>query len=65
MHYWSLEKLRQRLELMREMYRNEAEQASPLQSPDFPGHADHGPENRPIHPRFLPSFTVVIVSFTF
>jgi len=50
---------------MREMYRNEAEQASPLQSPDFPGHADHGPENRPIHPRFLPSFTVVIVSFTF
>ncbi|XP_074031965.1 kinesin family member unc-104 isoform X1 [Leptinotarsa decemlineata] len=32
-HYWSLEKLRQRLELMREMYHNEAEM-SPT-SPDY------------------------------
>lgn len=32
-HYWTLEKLRQRLELMREMYHNEAE-LSPT-SPDF------------------------------
>lgn len=32
-HYWSLEKLRQRLELMREMYHNEAE-LSPT-SPDY------------------------------
>ncbi|CAG9857792.1 unnamed protein product [Phyllotreta striolata] len=33
-HYWSLDKLRQRLELMREMYHNEAEAASPT-SPDY------------------------------
>jgi kinesin family protein 1 len=32
-HYWSLDKLRQRLELMREMYHNEAEM-SPT-SPDY------------------------------
>ncbi|XP_030745342.1 kinesin-like protein unc-104 isoform X3 [Sitophilus oryzae] len=32
-HYWSLDKLRQRLELMREMYHNEAEM-SPM-SPDY------------------------------
>ena len=36
-HCWILNKLRQRLDLMREMCRNEAETTSPLQSPGGSG----------------------------
>jgi len=47
-HFWSLEKLRQRLELMREMYQNEAE-VSPS-SPDVVG--DHANGSDPFYDRF-------------
>ena len=59
-HYWSLNKLRQRLELMREMYRNEAE-ASPINSPEFGADSSSNSSitgNDPFYDRF-PWFRLV------
>ncbi|XP_035898550.1 kinesin-like protein unc-104 isoform X2 [Anopheles stephensi] len=59
-HYWSLEKLRQRLELMREMYHNEAE-LSPT-SPDYNVESLTGGD--PFYDRF-PWFRMVGRSFVY
>nr|XP_036231160.1 kinesin-like protein unc-104 isoform X10 [Bactrocera oleae] len=59
-HYWSLEKLRQRLELMREMYHNEAE-LSPT-SPDYNVESLTGGD--PFYDRF-PWFRMVGRSFIY
>uniref|UniRef100_A0A1I8MI82 Kinesin-like protein unc-104 n=1 Tax=Musca domestica TaxID=7370 RepID=A0A1I8MI82_MUSDO len=59
-HYWSLEKLRQRLELMREMYHNEAE-LSPS-SPDYNVESLTGGD--PFYDRF-PWFRMVGRSFVY
>ncbi|XP_037953278.1 kinesin-like protein unc-104 isoform X4 [Teleopsis dalmanni] len=59
-HYWSLEKLRQRLELMREMYHNEAE-LSPT-SPDYNVESLTGSD--PFYDRF-PWFRMVGRSFIY
>ncbi|XP_037888422.1 kinesin-like protein unc-104 isoform X12 [Glossina fuscipes] len=59
-HYWSLEKLRQRLELMREMYHNEAE-LSPT-SPDHNVESLTGGD--PFYDRF-PWFRMVGRSFVY
>ncbi|XP_070134532.1 kinesin-like protein unc-104 isoform X1 [Drosophila bipectinata] len=59
-HYWSLEKLRQRLELMREMYHNEAEM-SPT-SPDYNVESLTGGD--PFYDRF-PWFRMVGRSFIY
>ncbi|XP_076244212.1 kinesin family member unc-104 isoform X7 [Calliopsis andreniformis] len=59
-HYWTLDKLRQRLELMREMYHNEAE-LSPT-SPDFNIEAITGGD--PFYDRF-PWFRMVGRSFVY
>ncbi|KAK2579259.1 hypothetical protein KPH14_008221 [Odynerus spinipes] len=59
-HYWTLEKLRQRLELMREMYHNEAE-LSPT-SPDFNIETITGGD--PFYDRF-PWFRMVGRSFVY
>ncbi|XP_055694173.1 kinesin-like protein unc-104 isoform X13 [Lutzomyia longipalpis] len=59
-HYWTLEKLRQRLELMREMYHNEAE-LSPT-SPDYNVESLTGGD--PFYDRF-PWFRMVGRSFVY
>ncbi|XP_015436639.1 PREDICTED: kinesin-like protein unc-104 isoform X6 [Dufourea novaeangliae] len=59
-HYWTLDKLRQRLELMREMYHNEAE-LSPT-SPDF--NIDSITGGDPFYDRF-PWFRMVGRSFVY
>ncbi|KAK9306159.1 hypothetical protein QLX08_003054 [Tetragonisca angustula] len=59
-HYWTLDKLRQRLELMREMYHNEAE-LSPT-SPDFNIESITGGD--PFYDRF-PWFRMVGRSFVY
>ncbi|XP_050522646.1 kinesin-like protein unc-104 isoform X8 [Daktulosphaira vitifoliae] len=59
-HYWTLEKLRQRLELMREMYQNEAE-TSPT-SPDFNIEAITGGD--PFYDRF-PWFRLIGRAFIY
>lgn len=59
-HYWSLDKLRQRLELMREMYHNEAE-LSPT-SPDYNVESLTGGD--PFYDRF-PWFRMVGRSFVY
>ncbi|KAL3272424.1 hypothetical protein HHI36_013906 [Cryptolaemus montrouzieri] len=59
-HYWSLDKLRQRLELMREMYHNEAEM-SPT-SPDYNVEALTGGD--PFYDRF-PWFRLVGRGFVY
>ncbi|XP_055627412.1 kinesin-like protein unc-104 isoform X4 [Toxorhynchites rutilus septentrionalis] len=59
-HFWSLEKLRQRLELMREMYHNEAE-LSPT-SPDYNVESLTGGD--PFYDRF-PWFRMVGRSFVY
>uniref|UniRef100_A0A0A9X260 Kinesin-like protein unc-104 n=2 Tax=Lygus hesperus TaxID=30085 RepID=A0A0A9X260_LYGHE len=59
-HYWSLEKLRQRLELIREMYHNEAE-LSPT-SPDF--NIESLTRGDPFYDRF-PWFRMVGRSFVY
>ncbi|XP_055384645.1 kinesin-like protein unc-104 isoform X2 [Condylostylus longicornis] len=59
-HYWTLEKLRQRLELMREMYHNEAE-LSPT-SPDYNVESLTGGD--PFYDRF-PWFRMVGRSFIY
>ncbi|KAL4220794.1 hypothetical protein ACF0H5_019062 [Mactra antiquata] len=60
-HFWSLEKLRQRLELMREMYNNEAE-LSPT-SPEHPN-IDTMTGTDPFYDRF-PWFRLVGRSFVY
>ncbi|KAK6629952.1 hypothetical protein RUM43_003773 [Polyplax serrata] len=59
-HYWTLEKLRQRLELMREMYHNEAE-LSPT-SPDY--NVENLSGGDPFYDRF-PWFRMVGRSFVY
>ncbi|XP_014468852.1 PREDICTED: kinesin-like protein unc-104 isoform X19 [Dinoponera quadriceps] len=59
-HYWTLDKLRQRLELMREMYHNEAE-LSPT-SPDYNVESINGGD--PFYDRF-PWFRMVGRSFVY
>ncbi|KAJ8320111.1 hypothetical protein KUTeg_001698 [Tegillarca granosa] len=59
-HYWSLEKLRQRLELMREMYHNEAELSPTSPEPNI----DSMTGGDPFYDRF-PWFRLVGRSFVY
>lgn len=59
-HYWSLEKLRQRLELMREMYHNEAELSPTSPEPSI----DNMTGGDPFYDRF-PWFRLVGRSFVY